>query len=121
MNDDNMTRVLRACEQKGVRDIITMDYPWNDEVIAQFYATLWIKKVGEEVDVYDCPVMYFFLQGVWHKVSYCHFAHILDFSDEDIRGRNLRVHDIRLPRREDKEVVHISNGREYWITSNMHR
>jgi hypothetical protein len=59
------------------------------------------------------------IQGV--TVSYRHFAHILDFSDEDIRGRNLRVHEIRLPRREDKEVVHISNGREYWITSNMHR
>jgi hypothetical protein len=53
MNDDDMTRVLRACEQKGLKDVMTMEYPWNDEVIAQFYATLWIKKVDEEADGYD--------------------------------------------------------------------
>jgi hypothetical protein len=44
--------------------------------------------------------MYFYLQGIWHKVSYQRFAYILGFSDEDIRWRNLRVHDIHLPRRE---------------------
>jgi hypothetical protein len=44
----------------------------------------------------------------------------MGFSDEDIRGRNLWVHDIRLPKHEEQEVVHISNEREYWITSNMH-
>jgi hypothetical protein len=27
--------------------------------------------------VYDYLVMYFFLQGIWHKVSYRRFAHIL--------------------------------------------
>jgi hypothetical protein len=81
-------------------------------VIAQFYATLWIKKVDEEVDVYDYLVMYFFLQGIWHKVSYHRFAHILGFSDEDIKDSNLRVHDIRLPRREEQKIVHISNERE---------
>lgn len=90
MNDDDMTQVLRACEQKGMRNIMTMKYPWNDEVVSQFYATLWIKKAYEEVDGYDYPVMYFFLQRVWHKVNYCRFAHILGFSNKDIRGRNLR-------------------------------
>jgi hypothetical protein len=45
----------------------------------------------------------------------------MGLSDEDIRGRNLWVHDIRLHRREEQEVVHISNEREYWTTSNMYR
>jgi hypothetical protein len=40
------------------------------------------------------------------------------FSDEDIRGRNLWVDGIRLPRREEHED---STEREFWITSNMHR
>jgi hypothetical protein len=51
--------------------------------------------------------MYFFIQGVWHKVSYRCFARIMGFTDEDIRGSNLKVHDIRLPQWEDQEIVHI--------------
>jgi hypothetical protein len=47
INDEDMTQALRICEQKGIKNIMTMEYPWNDEVIAQFYATLWIKKVDE--------------------------------------------------------------------------
>jgi hypothetical protein len=98
-----------------------MEYPWNDEVITQFYATLWVKRVDEEADGYDYPVMYFFIQGFWHKVSYRRFAHILGFSYEDIQGSTLKVHDIRLPMWEEQEFVHISKAREFWITSNMHR
>jgi hypothetical protein len=41
----------------------------------------------------------------------------LDFSDEDIQGRNLKVHDIILPRREEQEIVHILKEREFWVTS----
>jgi hypothetical protein len=65
--------------------------------------------------------MYFFIQGVWHKVSYRRFAHILGFSDEDIRDSNLKFHDIRLPQCEEQEILHISKEREFWVTSNMHR
>ena len=65
--------------------------------------------------------MYFFIQGIWHKVSYHRFAHILGFSDADIQGSNLRVHDIRLPMREETEFIRISMEREFWITANMHR
>jgi hypothetical protein len=90
-------------------------------VVAQFYATLWIKKVDEEADGYDYPVMYFFIQGNWHKVSYRRFAHILGFSDADIQGSNMRVHNIRLPMREETEFIHVSNDREFWTTANMHR
>jgi hypothetical protein len=65
--------------------------------------------------------MYFFIQGVWHKVSYHHFAHILGLSDNDIQGSNLKVHDIRLPRQEEQEFVNISKEWEFWVTSYMHR
>jgi hypothetical protein len=57
---------------------------------------------------------------VWHKVSYCRFAHILGFSNEDIRGSNLKFHDIILLWREEQEIVHISKEMEFWVTSNMH-
>jgi hypothetical protein len=113
MGDADMTSALLNLERKGLKNIMTMEYPWNDEVVAQFYATLWVKKVDEEADGYDYLVMYFFIQGVWHKVSYRRFSHILGFSDEDIQGSNLNVHDIRLPMREETEFIHISMEREF--------
>jgi hypothetical protein len=61
MNDLDMTNALRACERQGMKSIMMMQYPWNDEVIAQFYAALWIKNVDEEVDDYGYLVMYFYL------------------------------------------------------------
>lgn len=53
MNDNNMNQALRACERQGIKSIMTMQYHWDDEVIAQFYATLWIKCVDEEADGRD--------------------------------------------------------------------
>jgi hypothetical protein len=35
-----MTSALRNLERKGLNFFIIMEYPWNDEVVAQFYATL---------------------------------------------------------------------------------
>jgi hypothetical protein len=121
MGDADMTSALRNCERKGLKNIMTLEYPWNNEVVAQFYATLWVKRVDEEADGYDYPVMYFFIQGIWYKVSYCCFAHILGFSNDDIQGSNLKVHDISLSMREEQEFVHISKEQEFWVTSNMHR
>jgi hypothetical protein len=45
MGDDDMTSALRICERKGLKNIMTLEYPWNNEVVAQFYATLWMKKL----------------------------------------------------------------------------
>jgi hypothetical protein len=53
IGDADMTPALRNLERKGLKNIMAMEYPWNDEVIAQFYATLWVKKVDEEDDGYD--------------------------------------------------------------------
>jgi hypothetical protein len=61
MHDNDMTQALRIFERKGLKNIMTLEYSWNNEVVAQFYATLWIKKVDEEADGYDYPVMYFYI------------------------------------------------------------
>jgi hypothetical protein len=61
MGDADMTSALHNYERKGLKNIMTMEYPWNDEVIAQFYVTLWVKRVDEEAGGYDYPVMYLFI------------------------------------------------------------
>jgi hypothetical protein len=40
MGDPDLIRALQACENKGMRDIITFTYDWNNEAIAQLYSTL---------------------------------------------------------------------------------
>jgi hypothetical protein len=73
-----MSLALRACENKNMKDIMTFNFDWNDEIIAQFYSTLWIKRVDEE-SPYNLPYMNFYLEGSWYKVSYRRFATPWDF------------------------------------------
>jgi hypothetical protein len=75
-----MTQALRACERKKMKNIMTFQYDWNDEVIAQFYSTLWIKLADEE-SPYNFSYLNFYIEGSWYKVSYRRFAHILGFTD----------------------------------------
>jgi hypothetical protein len=35
-----MTAALLICERKGLKNIMTLEYLWNDVMMAQFYATL---------------------------------------------------------------------------------
>jgi hypothetical protein len=44
IGDPKMTQALRAYERKRMKTIMTFQYDWNDEVIAQFYSTLSIKN-----------------------------------------------------------------------------
>jgi hypothetical protein len=60
IGDPEMTLALRACEQKKMKTIMTFQYDWNDEIIAQFYSTLWIKRANEE-SPYNFPYINFFL------------------------------------------------------------
>jgi hypothetical protein len=39
----------------------------------------------------------FFIEGSWYKVSYRRFAHILGFTDDDIAGDKIKIHDFPLP------------------------
>jgi hypothetical protein len=44
-----------------MKTIMTFQYDWNDEIIAQFYSTLWIKHVDEEIP-YNFPYLKFSLK-----------------------------------------------------------
>jgi hypothetical protein len=103
-----------------MKDIMTFTFVWNDEIIVQFYSTIWIKSVDEE-SPYNFPYMNFFLEGSWYKVSYRRFAHIMGFSDNDIAGDTVKIHDYRLPTRDEARYLHISKHDEYWKYANMHK
>jgi hypothetical protein len=92
MGDLDLTKALQEYERKGMKDIMTFSYDWNNEVIVQFYSTLWITPGNEDGD-YPHPYMNFNIEGTWYKVNYARFAHILGFSDADIAPDKAHVHE----------------------------
>jgi hypothetical protein len=120
IGDPEMTLALRACEQKKMKNIMTFQFDWNDENVAQFYSTLWIKPADEE-SPYNFPYMNFFIEGSWYKVSYRRFSHILRFTDDDIAGDKIKIHDFCPPTRAEAKDLHISENDEYWKSTNLHK
>jgi hypothetical protein len=120
IGDPEMTHALRACERKKMKNIMTFQYDWNDEVIAQFYSTLWIKLTDEE-SPYNFPYLNFYIEGSWYKVSYRRFAHILGFTDNDISGDKIKIHDFRQPTKDEARDLHLSESGKYWESTNMHK
>lgn len=74
-NDSIFNEVIHAYEAKNVRGVMSFQKDWNNEVIAQFYATLYVEE-HEEV-----RKLYWMTKGLW----YAHFARLLGFGrlDED--------------------------------------
>jgi hypothetical protein len=106
IDDREMSLALRAYEQKNMKNIMTFHFDWNDEIIAQFYSTLWIKNADEE-SPYNFTYMNFYIEGSWYKVSYRRFAHILGFSDNDIAEDKVRIHDFLPPTRAEAKDLHL--------------
>jgi hypothetical protein len=120
IGDPEMTQALRACDRKKMKTIMTFQYDWNDEVIAQFYSTLWIKLADEE-SPYNFPYLNFYIEGSWYKVSYRWFAHILGFTDNDISGDKIKIHDYHQPTKDEARDLHLSESGKFWESTNMHK
>jgi hypothetical protein len=120
IGDIEMSLALRAREQKNIKNIMTFHFDWNDEIIVQFYSTLWIKN-ADEGSPYNFPYMNFYIEESWYKVSYRRFAHILGFSDNNIAGDKVKIHDFRPPTRAEAKDLHLSENDEYWKSTNMHK
>ena len=56
---------------------------WNEEVVAQFYATLYVDRPGKK--------FHWMLQGQRFSISYNRFATILGFTDADLQRP--KIHD----------------------------
>jgi hypothetical protein len=42
--DPVMNEVIEACEAMGIKDFMSMRYDWSEEIICQFYATVWYQR-----------------------------------------------------------------------------
>jgi hypothetical protein len=83
-HDPIFDRVIVACTAKHLRDILAFKKDWNNEVIAQFYATVFFEKHG------DTRKLHWMTEGQWYEVSYARFARLLGFGRKD--ASHARIH-----------------------------
>jgi hypothetical protein len=83
-----VNEAIDICRAKGMTHIMAMNYDWNEEVVAQFYANLYVKR--------EIETFYWLLQGKPLSVTYERFARILGFSLEEIGRPKLHGGEIPL-------------------------
>jgi hypothetical protein len=88
-HDHIFDRVIVSCMAKHLRDILAFKKDWNNEVITQFYATVYFEEHG------DTRKLYWMIEGQWYEVSYAQFARLLGFGRND--ANRARIHmDLKL-------------------------
>jgi hypothetical protein len=69
---------------KHLRDVMTFQKNWNNEVIVQFYTTLYVEEHE------DIRKFHWMTEGRWFKVTYAQFARFLGFERND--ASHPRIH-----------------------------
>jgi hypothetical protein len=83
-HDPIFDRVIEACTTKHLRDVLAFRKDWNNEVIAQFYATVHFKEHD------DTRKLHWMTEGQWYDVSYAQFARLLGFGRHD--ANRIKIH-----------------------------
>ncbi|RLM77883.1 hypothetical protein C2845_PM12G07230 [Panicum miliaceum] len=65
-----------ACRRMNLSSIMSFNCDWNEEVVAQFYATLCVNRITK--------TFHWTIQGKPFSVGYADFANILGFSSSDL-------------------------------------
>lgn len=77
-----MMEVLDAIEKKGLTYALSFSYDWNQEIIAQFYATLWLEAgTGQNPEA----ILHWRTQGVDYSIKKLSLARLWGF---DVRDTN---------------------------------
>jgi hypothetical protein len=70
-------RVIASCQAKNLSDILAFMKDWNNEVIAQFYATVCFEEHG------DTKKIHCMIESQWYEVSYSHLARLFGFGRKE--------------------------------------
>lgn len=104
IDDEPLSQALTLLEAKGCKDIKRFRYNWSDEVIAQFYATLWISQDADKSRL--SRVMHFCIEGVDYECSYVRFATILGFTRADFdNDKKMVLSTYKVP--SDQAIAHM--------------
>jgi hypothetical protein len=73
---DSLDHAIAICQRTGLYGLMEFQHDWNSEVIAQFYATLYVQDEPQR--------MHWMTEGRWYSVDYAVFAGHLGISEEDL-------------------------------------
>ena len=68
--------VIKLCEEKGIKGFIGFRYDWNEEIIPQFFATLYYQEHHNTV--------YWMTEGMIYSTDYMSFSRLLGFGTKDV-------------------------------------
>jgi hypothetical protein len=69
-SDIIFNEVVAACRAKHLREFMTFQKNWNNEIIAQFFATLYVEERG------DTRKLHWMTEGRQYKISYGQLNHL---------------------------------------------
>jgi hypothetical protein len=78
-----VTQAVDTCQNMHLQAIMSFNCHWNEEVVTQFYATLYVDHPGKK--------FHWMLQGEKYSVTYRQFADMLGFPDADLERP--KIHD----------------------------
>jgi hypothetical protein len=105
-------RVIIACQAKHLREILAFKKDWNNEVIAQFYATVCFEEHR------DTRKIHWMTESQWYEVSYSLFARLFRFGQKD--ASHPRIHlALKLEARKIKFMYPRSKQGNFGETTNM--
>jgi hypothetical protein len=84
--DPIYNQVIAACENHHLKNLMGAHRDWNMEVIAQFYATIYIKEAG------CARRMHWMTEGEWFNLSYDDFASNFSFGIADAHRSRRHIH-----------------------------
>jgi hypothetical protein len=111
-NDLIFDDVVTACRAKHLRDVLDFKKNWNNEVIAQFFATLFVEEHEDTIKLHSMT------EGKLFEVSYTQFARLLGFGRND--ANNIKIHiALKLDVRKIKFMYHRNNQGNFGEITDM--
>jgi hypothetical protein len=96
-------QVIAACESNHLKILMGIHYDWNVEVIAQFYATLYIEEGG------GARRMHWMTKGDWFNISHDDFVSRFSFGAANAHQSRRDIHN---PLDEDEMKFMYALGQE---------
>jgi hypothetical protein len=84
--DSIFNQLIVACEIHQIKRIMGFHYDWNLEVIAQFYAILFIEEEG------NVRAMHWITEGEWYHLTYDEFATRFSFGQANKYHSKIHLH-----------------------------
>jgi hypothetical protein len=84
LQDQRINEIIHECKRKNIYKIMGFSKSWNNEVIAQFYATCYFTTRNDE------KIMHWMTEGISFGITYTQFASVVGFNDED--KKRIKIH-----------------------------